>query len=164
MNPADAFISLTNNMKERAFNPLFGSFFSAWIVCNWKLLLYLFFAEVKIEDKIINIESSMLGVQNLLIYPLMFSIAYIFIFQWVNILITRWFLYIEKLKLNALTEGEINRRNLIHIRTLSDPKMANEYFELERIISRLVVNASDSDRSKLITALKDITTDSNSQR
>lgn len=74
--------SIKKSFDERMANPILGSFSLAWCVSNWKIFLILVFSEKAIEEKISLVESSYMGWDTLIVFPLMFTAFYLLISPW----------------------------------------------------------------------------------
>ena len=44
--------------EERIKNPIIGSFFTSWLIFNWKPILFFIFTNKTVEEKIIYIENN----------------------------------------------------------------------------------------------------------
>jgi hypothetical protein len=93
-------------LHERANNPLLGSFFISWIICNYKFITILF-SSAELKEKLNLIETIAFSttltelnifdykfliphyVTNGVIYPLIMSLAYIIIFPWPSMAVLR---------------------------------------------------------------------------
>ncbi|WP_299551374.1 hypothetical protein [Seonamhaeicola sp.] len=71
--------SLLEVSKERIKNPFLGSFIFAWLVFNWKPILYLIFSDDIMSDRISTIECKYINIWDNLGFPFVFAILYIVI-------------------------------------------------------------------------------------
>lgn len=75
--------SIRNNFKERLGNPIIGTFAMSWVFCNWRTIVILLFSDKSIEKKIETITSNYSEINLILLYPLYFTIFYVFLMPWI---------------------------------------------------------------------------------
>lgn len=83
----DIWASIKGNIKTRINDPIIGAFVVSWALCNWSILLLLFFGTEKLEVRVKNISLD-IGVLNeplliltnpsIFILPFVLTIIYIF--------------------------------------------------------------------------------------
>lgn len=71
--------------EERIKNPIIGSFFTSWLIFNWKPILFFIFTQKSIEDKINFIEANYSNIWNLLLFPLISTLIYLIILPYINL-------------------------------------------------------------------------------
>ena len=103
----DFFKTLFANATERIKNPLIGTFLMSWIVFNWKAILVLLFSSLDIEKRLSYLAEHFNNIGNLLIYPLIVALGYIFLLPYIN-------LWIDKL----LSDSNLKHHKIIQRKTL----------------------------------------------
>ena len=102
--------------EERIKNPIIGSFFTSWLIFNWKPILFFIFTNKTVEEKIIYIENNYSRSWNLLWYPLISTFIYLIILPYINLTIEfllnysqtkRTDLSIAKQKLNIESQKQL---------------------------------------------------------
>ncbi|WMB73725.1 hypothetical protein RA178_03620 [Shewanella oncorhynchi] len=83
----DLLASVSGNIKERASSPILGSYSIAAIICNWKPLVVLFTSKNSGTALINEVLSVQPELQQGLIYPLIFSLAFSVIYPSIKALI-----------------------------------------------------------------------------
>lgn len=73
------------NATERIKNPLIGTFLISWIVFNWKGILILLFSVNDIETKLTILADKYDNLGNLILYPLLAALGYIFLLPYINL-------------------------------------------------------------------------------
>jgi len=81
----DFFKTLFANATERIKNPLIGTFAMSWMIFNWKAILVLLFSSKDIERKLTYLAENFNNLGNLLIYPLLVALCYIFLLPYINL-------------------------------------------------------------------------------
>lgn len=76
--------SLFKSTEERIKNPFIGAFITSWVIFNWKSILYIIFADNKIEDRIEFIMKHYSNVWNCLWLPLFSAVFYIVVLPYVS--------------------------------------------------------------------------------
>ncbi|MDU0847915.1 MAG: hypothetical protein E7B07_02405 [Enterobacter asburiae] len=83
----DIFTSIAGNAKTKINDPFIGTFFCAWLICNWRQLSLLFWGNGKASERI-NLfynyisETPLLGWNQLFTIPFCIAAFYLFIFPW----------------------------------------------------------------------------------
>ena len=77
--------ALFANATERIKNPLIGTFFMSWIVFNWKAILFLLFSVNDIETKLTILSDKYYNLGNLIFYPLLVALGYIFLLPYITL-------------------------------------------------------------------------------
>lgn len=84
----DLLSSLSGNIKERVSSPILGSYSIAAIICNWKPLVVLFTSKnsgISLINEVVYVQPEL---QQGLIYPLIFSLAFSVIYPSIKALIS----------------------------------------------------------------------------
>ncbi|WP_418513697.1 hypothetical protein [Corallibacter sp.] len=102
------FKSLFETSNERIKNPLIGSFVLAWIVFNWKPIIYIVFSEDTIENRIQVISQHFSTLSTNLIYPLSFALFYILILPYLMWGFEELYTYAKKARLDNITDIELH--------------------------------------------------------
>jgi len=71
--------SLTETIKERFRSPLFGTFILAWIIFNWRLLLFLSLSDDPIAIRIHTAETCYINALNGFLYPIIITLFYLIV-------------------------------------------------------------------------------------
>jgi hypothetical protein len=77
--------ALLANASERIKNPLIGTFITSWTIFNWKAILFLLFSAKNIETKFTVLSTDYSNIWNLLWFPLIVALAYIFGLPYINL-------------------------------------------------------------------------------
>jgi hypothetical protein len=102
--------------EERIKNPIIGSFFTSWLIFNWKPILFFIFTNKTVEEKIIYIENNYSSSWNLLWHPLISTFICLIILPYINLTIEfllnysqtkRTDLSIAKQKLNIESQKQL---------------------------------------------------------
>ena len=102
--------------EERIKNPIIGSFFTSWLIFNWKPILFFIFTNKTVEEKIIYIENNYSSSWNLLCHPLISTFICLIILPYINLTIEfllnysqtkRTDLSIAKQKLNIESQKQL---------------------------------------------------------
>ena len=75
--------SFFESANERLKNPFIGTFIIAWIVFNWKSILYIIYSDSSIEDKIVLINTEYSSVSSVLLFPLGLAIFYVLLLPYI---------------------------------------------------------------------------------
>lgn len=69
--------SVNATLYERATSPFFGTLFVSWIICNWQIIIILFFVDEKIlnTNKVSYIKEHLSDVNTLVYFPLISTIV-----------------------------------------------------------------------------------------
>lgn len=94
--------TILTTSKERVSNPIIGTFILSWLAFNWRPLIFIFFANQKIEDKIKYIDSNFSNISNLLYFPLITMVVYVLIIPYLN-LIFEFLLEYSRIKRNFIS-------------------------------------------------------------
>jgi hypothetical protein len=78
--------SIFKTTEERVKNPFIGAFMTSWILFNWKPLVFLVFAQKKIEDKILYIDNNFSNIRHLLLFPLSAAIFYVLVLPYLSLI------------------------------------------------------------------------------
>lgn len=102
--------SVESVLKERMKSPLYGTFILSWLVCNWKIIIVLFFTSTKElgQHKMSYIDKNLLKSIDTIFYPVVGTLALLIIIPWGNELAFRLKLYFEKRKAKAKNSSELN--------------------------------------------------------
>lgn len=140
------------SFKNRVSSPIFGTFTSSWITCNWKIFLYLFASDIKTSKKVELITERLNLVtkyERLILGPLLLSFVILFVVP----LIRNWYL-----TFSIWIEGMMQEQKIKHEEWLNDRKLFGERSqnvitysvkEIEEIKNKLN-NLSDEIRKKNI--------------
>ncbi len=121
--------------KERLKNPFIGSFIFAWIVFNWKPIIYIILSKDTIESRIQVISQYFSPITNTLIYPLLFALIYIIVLPYLMWLFEELYIKAIRERLNNKKQSdleriersiEITRRSLILENVKADYKETQE--------------------------------------
>ncbi len=129
--------------KERIKNPFIGAFCFAWIVMNWKPILYVLLSSDKISDKITNIELKYSSLSNTLTFPVLLALFYVILLPYIM-----WF--IEELVKKSTKGRKNNIVNQLLLDIKGKQKLAIEEINLEDIKS------SFQEKSELNNELKSL--------
>lgn len=105
--------SLKTYSEDRLTSPILGSFTFAWLISNWKLVLFLVLSDKGIEDKISHIEITYTDWKLLLLYPALFVFFYTLILPWP----TWWVQYLQ--------ENVLKKRRIHKLQTDTDHLLAS---------------------------------------
>ncbi|RLT87506.1 MULTISPECIES: coiled-coil domain-containing protein [unclassified Ketobacter] len=81
----DVFNEASNHFASRLRDPLLGAFTFGWLIFNWKAIGVLLFSEKMIEERIEFIDGNYFFIQNLILFPLLFSILVSLIGPWISL-------------------------------------------------------------------------------
>lgn len=70
--------SFAEAFKERLRNPFLAAFLISWIFCNWRPLVYIMFANVSIEHRILHIDDLYSSLWDSVLFPLILATLYTF--------------------------------------------------------------------------------------
>lgn len=70
--------NIISNLSERGKSPVMGSFFTSWLLFNWQVVLILLFSDLDTINKIHTIEKDYANPCYNFLYPLLFTIFYLF--------------------------------------------------------------------------------------
>jgi len=76
--------SIQSVLYERVRSPFSGAFFFSWIVWNWKLIFYLIFSNVLINDRIKFVDENYINIYNNLIYPFASTVFLIVVYPFIT--------------------------------------------------------------------------------
>ena len=86
--------AIQGNTKEKLNDPLIGSFFISFIICNWQHVLVLIFGNAKIEDRITTFVKAMTptgdgfawfsSLSGIYLLPLGMALCYVIVMPWVS--------------------------------------------------------------------------------
>ena len=120
------FNSLLEASKERIKNPFIGSFVLAWLIFNWKPILYLLFSEDSMVDKINSIETKYIDLNDNLFIPLGFAVFYIVVLPYIM-----W--VFEELYIKAKSERLSNKKDEELLTIKNKQETTRESLKLENI-------------------------------
>lgn len=80
--------NLITPVSERVRSPFYGAFFVSWLLVNWRILLAFFSSSDLIEgvSKYQFIAAQLQNWDKTLIYPIIFSLAYLLVLPWMDYL------------------------------------------------------------------------------
>lgn len=123
--------SFSESSRERIKNPIIGSFLTAFLIYNWKAIVFLIFSKAAIEDRIIVIKYEYSAYDSIL-FPVLISFGYLLILPYLSS-------FLDKILYNILTK-RYEQKNKIKIFTLSNKR---ETARLEREIADIKAGTSD---------------------
>tara|TARA_R110002167_G_scaffold366400_1_gene595774 strand:- start:3579 stop:4472 length:894 start_codon:yes stop_codon:yes gene_type:complete len=142
---SNTFQALATNFKDRVTSPIGGTFLTAWIIVNWKLVYYFIFNNDKVIDKITYITGNFSDPKYTICLPVAISIGYILFYptlanissfvwaftdKWSKTLSAK---YIE----NKVPLFEDDKRNILNIMREQAIKFEEEKKELNNQIDSL---------------------------
>ncbi|WP_420553281.1 hypothetical protein [Tenacibaculum aiptasiae] len=161
--------SIIQASKERIRSPFFGAYFLSFIACNWKKTAILFWSKTSIEDRLSKVTDNT-NIVEVFIFPFLTALLLIYFFQLLNygleytlskIKIGRKNLQLdmikaelEKQKVNAVIEGEINDLKSNFKLSKSHEKLKKEIENNITIIDKL--EKENEDLNAKIIQLKEI--------
>jgi len=77
------FVSFMESSRDRIKNPIIGSFATAFIIYNWKAIVFLLFSKSSIEDRLVIIKYEYTNFYSLGI-PIIFAFAYLLIIPFLS--------------------------------------------------------------------------------
>ncbi|MBL7735948.1 MAG: hypothetical protein JNL51_10840 [Chitinophagaceae bacterium] len=78
--------SIFKTTEERVKNPFLGAFTTSWILFNWKPIVFLFFADKKIEDKFSYLDTNFSSIQYLFLFPLYAAVFYVLLLPYLSLI------------------------------------------------------------------------------
>lgn len=109
---SDAFQSLAKNFNDRIKSPIGGAFFFSWLIFNWKLVYYISMQNEIPSKKIAYVETYLLDISQLLVFPALASIAYVLIYPIIYNASNLAWTYIDK-NLKTLVAVQIEKKVLL---------------------------------------------------
>lgn len=142
----DLLNTLKETTKERIKNPFIGTYIFSFIIVNWKPILFLFFSDLKIEEKITFIEVKYTSLSYNFIVPLVISLIY-------TILLPYFMLLIEEILKKSINGRKKNQVQQLFIDIKNQQSLAIEESKLEDIKANYREKA---DLNSKIEKMKDI--------
>ncbi len=143
----DLIDSVTKNVNSRLTNPALGSLISSWIFWNWDKLVLLIWGGDKLPERITFFKASLtLKNPEFMLWPLVFTVFYLFIFPYVNLCIQRLQKHGENSRYGGAVDLDITketkRGELVKAKAIADKQ--GEIGE-EEVRANIANSQADSD-------------------
>ena len=126
--------SILSTSSERIKNPFIGAFAVSWLIFNWKPLLILVFADLKLIQRIQLVDSQYSKIGDNLIWPLIVAVSYMVILPYLMFALdslSKWAIRGRKKDFVKSTVEDLVDRQLIVIEEVRLEKLKSDSKDIE---------------------------------